>query len=114
MYEYNKVINAIAKFVDDDILTNVNGWQKWLLGSGVGLMLSDSEEMFNQIKDNDFVKMLKIVDNDKINVDKIYKELKKQAKKQMLPKQTQKRKQHSKPFQKAAKIKSWLKKSKRL
>lgn len=81
MYEYNKVINAIAKFVDDDILTSVNGWQKWLLGSGIGLVLSDTEDMFNQIKDNDFVKMLKIVDNDKINVDKIYKELKKQAKK---------------------------------
>lgn len=81
MYEYNKVINAIAKFIDDDILTSVNGWQKWLLGSGVGLLLSDSEEMFEQIKDNDFVKMLKLVENDKVNVDKIYKELKKQAKK---------------------------------
>lgn len=81
MYEYNKVINAIANFVDEEILTSVNGWQKWLLGSGVGLLLSDSEEMFEQIKDNDFVKMLKLVDNDKINVDKIYKELKKQAKK---------------------------------
>lgn len=81
MYEYNKILNAIAKFVDEDILTNVNGWQKWLLGSGLGLVLSDSEDMFEQIKNNEFVKMLKIVDEDKINVDKIYKELKKQAKK---------------------------------
>lgn len=81
MYEYNKILDAISKFVDEDILTNVNGWQKWLLGSGLGLVLSDSEDMFNQIKNNEFVKMLKIVDGDKINVDKIYKELKKQAKK---------------------------------
>ena len=81
MYEYSKILDAIAKFVDEDILTNVNGWQKWVLGSGIGLVLNDGEDMLNQIKDNEFVKMLKIVDGDKINVDKIYKELKKQAKK---------------------------------
>lgn len=81
MYEYNDVINAIATFVDEEIINNIKGWQKWVLGSGIGLVLSDSEEMFNQLKDNDFVKMLKIVDENKINVDKIYKELKKQAKK---------------------------------
>ena len=81
MYEYSKILDAIAKFVDEDILTNVNGWQKWVLGSGIGLVLNDGEDMLNKIKDNEFVKMLKIVDGDKINVDKIYKELKKQAKK---------------------------------
>lgn len=81
MYEYSKILEAIAKFVDEDILTNVNGWQKWVLGSGIGLVLNDGEDMLNKIKDNEFVKMLKIVDGDKINVDKIYKELKKQAKK---------------------------------
>ena len=81
MYEYSRVINAIATFVDNEILTNVNGWQKWVLGSGLGIALSDSEELFNTLKNNEIVKMLKIVDDDKINVDKIYKELKKQAKK---------------------------------
>lgn len=81
MYEYIRVINAIATFVDNEILTNVNGWQKWVLGSGLGIALSDSEELFNTLKNNEIVKMLKIVEDDKINVDKIYKELKKQAKK---------------------------------
>ena len=81
MYEYNKVMEAIAKFVDEEILTNINGWQKWILGSGVGIALSDSEELFNNLKNNELIKMLKIIDQDKINVDKIYKELKKQAKK---------------------------------
>lgn len=81
MYEYNKVINAIATFIDEEILTNINGWQKWVLGSGVGIALSDSKELFNSLKGNEIIKMLKIVDGDQINVDKIYKELKKQAKK---------------------------------
>ena len=74
MYEYNKVMEAIAKFVDEEILTNINGWQKWVLGSGVGIALSDGEELFNNLKNNELIKMLKIIDQDKINVDKIYKE----------------------------------------
>lgn len=79
MYEYNRVINAIAKFVDEEILTGIDGWQKWLLGSGIGIALSDGEEVFHQLKNNEAVKLLKLVDGDKINVTKIHKELKKQA-----------------------------------
>ena len=81
MYEYNKVINGIATFIDEEILTSINGWQKWVLGSGIGIALSDAEELFNSLKNNELIKMLKIVDGDKVNVDKIYKKLKKQAKK---------------------------------
>lgn len=81
MYEYNKVINGIATFIDEEILTSINGWQKWVLGSGIGIALSDAEELFNSLKNNELIKMLKIVDGDKVNVDKIHKELKKQAKK---------------------------------
>lgn len=81
MYEYNKVINGIATFIDEEVLTNVNGWQKWVLGSGIGIALSDAESLFNSLKNNELVKVLKIIDGDKINFNKIYKELKKQAKK---------------------------------
>lgn len=81
MYEYNKVITAIAKFVDSEIVDKITGWQKWVVGSGVGIALSNSTNFFNQVKKNELVKMLNIIDkDDKINVDKIYKELKKQAK----------------------------------
>lgn len=82
MYEYNQVINGIAKYIDEEIISQIDGWKKWVIGSGVGIALSDGTEIFNNIKNNDLVKMLGIVDkDDKINVDKIYKELKKQSKK---------------------------------
>lgn len=82
MYEYNQVINGIAKYIDEEIISQIDGWKKWVIGSGVGIALSDGTEIFNNIKNNDLVKMLGIVDKeDKINVDKIYKELKKQSKK---------------------------------
>ena len=67
MYEYNKVINAIATFIDEEILTNINGWQKWVLGSGIGIALSDAENLFNTLKNNELVKVLKIIDGVKIN-----------------------------------------------
>jgi hypothetical protein len=82
MYEYNKVINGIAKYVDEEIVNKIVGWKKWVVGSGVGIMLSNTTEIFNQLKNNDFVKLLNIIDkDDKVDVEKIYKEMKKQAKK---------------------------------
>lgn len=82
MYSYNQVINGIAKYIDMEIISNINGWQKWVVGSAVGIALSNSTNLFNQLKQNEFVKMLGVIDkNDKIDVDKIYKEMKKQAKK---------------------------------
>lgn len=82
MYEYNKVINGVAKYIDTEIVDKITGWQKWVVGSGLGIALSNATNLFNQLKDNEFVKMLGVIDkDDKINVDKIYKELKKQAKK---------------------------------
>ena len=82
MYEYNKVISGIAKYVDTEIVDKITGWKKWVVGSGIGLALSNTTEVFNQLKNNEFVKMLGVIDKeDKIDIDKIYKEMKKQAKK---------------------------------
>lgn len=82
MYSYNQVINGIAKYMDMEIISNINGWQKWVVGSAVGIALSNSTNLFNQLKQNEFIKMLGIIDkDDRIDVNKIYRELKKQAKK---------------------------------
>lgn len=82
MFEYNRVINGIAKYIDIEIVDKIGGWKKWVIGSAVGVTLSNGTEVFNQLKNNDFIKMLGIIDkNDKIDIDKIYKEMKKQAKK---------------------------------
>ena len=82
MYEYSKVLNGVAKYIDTEIVDKITGWKKWVIGSGVGIALSNTTDVFNQVKNNDFVKMLNVIDkDDKINVEKIYKEMKKQAKK---------------------------------
>lgn len=82
MYEYSKVLNGVAKYIDTEIVDKIPGWKKWVIGSGIGLALSNMTEIFNQLKNNEFVRLLNIIDkNDKIDVNKIYQELKKQAQK---------------------------------
>lgn len=82
MYSYDKVMNGIAKYIDNEIVDKIPGWKKWLVGSGIGMMLSNSNNIFEQVKNNEFVKLLNIIDEyDNIDVENIYKELKKQAQK---------------------------------
>ena len=82
MYEYSKVINGIAKYIDIEIVDKITVWKKWVIGGGVGIALSNMSNVFNELKKNEMIKLLNIIDkDDKIDVDKIYKEMKKQAKK---------------------------------
>ena len=82
MYEYSKVLNGITTYIDREIVDKINGWQKWVVGSGIGIAMSNSTNVFNELKKNQVIKMLGVIDkDDKIDVEKIYKELKKQAKK---------------------------------
>lgn len=82
MYEYSKVLNGITKYIDTEIVDKIEGWQKWVIGSGIGIALSNSTNLFNQLKDNEIVKMLGVINEEnKIDIEKIYKEFKNQAKK---------------------------------
>lgn len=82
MYNYDKVINGISKYIDSEIVSKLPGWKKWVLGSGMGMMLSNSSNIYEQLKNNEFIKMLNIIDtNGNVNVDALYIELKKQAQK---------------------------------
>lgn len=82
MYEYGKVLNGVAKYIDIEIIEKIPGWKGWVFGSGVGIALSNMTDIFNQLKTNEYVKLLNIIDkDDRINVDKIYEEMKKQASK---------------------------------
>ena len=82
MYSYNVVLKGIAAYIDNEIIAQINGWQKWVMGAGVGIALSNSTEFYNNLSQNSFVKMLNIINkNGDIDVDKIYAEIKKQAQK---------------------------------
>lgn len=82
MVSLGNVQNGVSLFVENEILNKINGWQKWILGTVVGIATSKATDIFNELKKNSFVKTLGIIDDhDMINVDIIYNELKRQASK---------------------------------
>ncbi len=81
MYSYHAVTEGVLKFVDHDLLPKMTGLQKWLFGTGAGIMANKSEKIFEDLKHNSLIKTLELIEDDKVNVTCIYKELLKQAEK---------------------------------
>lgn len=80
MYHLNQVITGVQRYTETEIIQKIDGWQKWIVATGISLALDKSVNIFNELKSNEFVKMLELIDDeDKIDVDTIYRELKKQA-----------------------------------
>ena len=85
MYDYKTVMNGLAEFVDTEILSKIDDWRKWVFGAGVGFYLSQGKEMIEQLKENNLVKKMNLIDkNNKINIDLLYKEMKVQAAKSVI------------------------------
>lgn len=81
MVNFSQVQTGLTKYVDNEIMGKISGWRKWAMGTIVGIALSKSTEAFDQIKRNQFVKMMGIIDaDDHIDLDLLYEEAKKQAK----------------------------------
>ena len=82
MVTYNQVVNGMTKYIDQEIVNKIQGWQRWALGAGAGIMMTKGSNMFNTLKANPIIKMLEVIDeNDMIDIDTIYTELRKQAEK---------------------------------
>ena len=82
MVTYNQVVNGMAKYIDQEIINKIQGWQRWALGAGAGIMMNKGTNIFNAFKAHPVVKMLEVIDdNDMIDIDTIYTEIRKQAEK---------------------------------
>ena len=82
MVTYNQVVNGMTKYIDQEIINKIQGLPKWGLGAVSGIVLSKGANIFNTLKANPIIKMLEVIDeNDMIDIDTIYTELRKQAEK---------------------------------
>lgn len=59
---------GVAKFADREILKNVDGWRKVVVGAAIALAINRSQDIAASYRENSVVKMLKIFD-DTGNVD---------------------------------------------
>lgn len=82
MVTLNQVQNGVVKYIDNELIPNINGWQKWVFGALASTAMLKTTNIFNALKENPLVKMLEIIDeNDNIDIDTIYREFMKQAQK---------------------------------
>lgn len=82
MVTLNQVQNGIVRYLDNEIIPVINGWQKWVFGALASTALTKTTNIFNALKHNEFIKMLEIIDsNDNIDIDTLYREFMKQAQK---------------------------------
>ena len=81
MYHYKNVIDGLVAFVDNELVPKMTGLNKWLFGTGAGIVASKGEHVFNALKHNEILHTLDLIKDDKVNVECIYKELLRQAEK---------------------------------
>lgn len=82
MVKLNQVQGGIIRYLDNEIMPKINGWQKWVFGAMAGTALNKTTNIFNALKQNEFIKMLEVIDKeDNIDLDTIYREFHKQAQK---------------------------------
>lgn len=82
MVTYNQVVNGMAKYIDQEIINKIQGLPRWGLGAVSGIALSKGTNIFNALKAHPIIKMLEVIDeNDMIDIDTIYTEIRKQAEK---------------------------------
>lgn len=82
MVSLTKVINGMRIWLDTELIASMNGLNKWIVGAGLAMYLDNGANIFNELKQNEMVKALQIIDeSDMIDIDKIYNYLIKEAQK---------------------------------
>ena len=82
MVHKSKVLNGIAGYVDDEIVSKMaGGWKAWVVGSIAGLAAAKGGALIDELGKNPMVAALGVIQGENIDVDAIYTELLKQAQK---------------------------------
>ena len=79
MYHYKQVIDGLVQFVDRELVTKMTGLNRWLFGTGAGIVGSKAEKVFHNLKEISLLQTLELIEDDNINIHCIYTELLKQA-----------------------------------
>lgn len=85
MVTYGQIIDGLTKFIDFELISQLTGNQKILLGIGSGIALRKGENVYNTLRNNSVVKMLDIMDGEgRIDIETLYQEAKKQVEKEVI------------------------------
>lgn len=80
--EPQKLINGLVEFADNEVIRNLPTSGKWLLGAGIGIMISRINETVESLVSNPIAKAMGIIDDEgKIDTDLVISNLKQSANK---------------------------------
>ena len=75
MIHYTRVIKGAVDYIDNEIISQMNGSLKgWGLGIATGLMARRAEQLFVGLRENPLIVSLGVIDGDMVDVDAIYSE----------------------------------------
>lgn len=75
-----QVQSGIARYIEEEILSKIGDWRKWVLGAGASMAISNASNIFTQLKGNPVVKAIGVIDdNDMIDIETLHREFAKQA-----------------------------------
>jgi hypothetical protein len=60
--EFNKVINGMIRFIDKEIMPQMNDWQEFIARMAVGRFSKNSETLKDVLSNNAFLKTFAIID----------------------------------------------------
>lgn len=82
MVTLSQVLKGLSAFLEKEIVEKIDGFMKWGVGAAIAIYLDNGVNIFNSLKNNQWVKMLDAIDeNDNIDIDKIYNAILPEAKK---------------------------------
>lgn len=77
-----QVQHGLARYIDEEFIDKMGGWQKWIFGAGAAIAVEQMPQIIEQYKGNEIVKMLGVIDeHDHIDIDKVYNSILPQARK---------------------------------
>jgi hypothetical protein len=83
MISYNQVVNGVTRYIDDEIVSKIGGLSKLAVGVMLAAAVKRADNIVEQMKAMPLIKMLGIIDEENmVDVDTIYEELKKQLEKE--------------------------------
>lgn len=69
-----------AAYIEQEIISKIGGWQKWIAGAVVARALDRADMIFEQLRQNPAVQLLGVIDDGgNIDIDTLYGDFKKQA-----------------------------------
>lgn len=76
MISYEKFINGMVKYLDNEIIPQMTGVKKMAFGVGSSIFLKKGENVFNSIKDKEIIHSLELLDNNyNININMLKEEI---------------------------------------